>query len=115
MEGGGGGGGGEASPSLIQAETTPGLTTAADLLLSSLDLEDVCLVAHSAAGGEVIRYLTNHGDERVERLASTSASDSGLDATAQNRRSSQSGILGSDLKAGVRDSTATSVRRVHLA
>jgi non-heme chloroperoxidase len=38
-----------------------------DTLLTSLDLEDVCLVAHSMAGGEVIRYLTRHGADRVSR------------------------------------------------
>jgi non-heme chloroperoxidase len=50
-------------------------TLADDLaaLLSRLDLEDVCLVAHSVAGGEVIRYLANHGDERVERIVLVSS------------------------------------------
>jgi pimeloyl-ACP methyl ester carboxylesterase len=38
-----------------------------DALLTDLDLESVCLVAHSMAGGEVIRYLTRHGSQRVER------------------------------------------------
>lgn len=46
-------------------------TLADDLaaLLASLDLDGVCLVAHSVAGGEVIRYLTNHGDRHVDRIA----------------------------------------------
>jgi non-heme chloroperoxidase len=50
-------------------------TLADDLaaLLGSLDLDHVCLVAHSAAGGEVIRYLAKHGDERVERIALVSS------------------------------------------
>jgi non-heme chloroperoxidase len=43
------------------------------VVLGSLDLERVCLVAHSMAGGEVIRYLTNHGDERVERIVLVSS------------------------------------------
>ena len=38
-----------------------------DALLTDLNLEEVCLVAHSMAGGEVIRYLTRHGSQRVER------------------------------------------------
>ena len=39
-----------------------------DALLTDLDLESVCLVAHSMAGGEVIRYLSRHGSQRVERV-----------------------------------------------
>jgi non-heme chloroperoxidase len=37
-------------------------------ILTDLDLEKVCLVAHSMAGGEVIRYLSRHGSQRVERV-----------------------------------------------
>jgi non-heme chloroperoxidase len=50
-------------------------TLADDLaaLLDCLDLAGVCLVAHSAAGGEVIRYLAKHGDDRVERIALVSS------------------------------------------
>jgi pimeloyl-ACP methyl ester carboxylesterase len=42
-------------------------TLADDLaaLIEHLDLHDVTLVAHSMAGGEVVRYLTRHGSERV--------------------------------------------------
>ncbi len=45
-------------------------TFAADLaaLLEGLDLSDVTLVAHSMAGGEVARYLSTHGAERVGRV-----------------------------------------------
>jgi pimeloyl-ACP methyl ester carboxylesterase len=38
------------------------------IILADLDLEGVCLVAHSMAGGEVIRYLSRHGSQRVERV-----------------------------------------------
>ena len=38
-------------------------------LLDRLDLRDVTLVAHSMGGGEVVRYLTRHGVNRVERIA----------------------------------------------
>ncbi len=50
-------------------------TVAEDLaaLLDSLDLTDVCLVAHSMAGGEVIRHLASHGEERVERIVLVSS------------------------------------------
>src|SRR5262247_660404 len=38
------------------------------MLLDSLDLRDVTLVGMSMAGGEMVRYLTRHGGERVARL-----------------------------------------------
>jgi pimeloyl-ACP methyl ester carboxylesterase len=46
-------------------------TLADDLaaLLTTLDLDRVTLVAHSMASGEVVRYLTRHGDDRVARIA----------------------------------------------
>lgn len=34
-------------------------------LIDHLDLTDVTLVGHSMAGGEIVRYLTRHGRERV--------------------------------------------------
>src|ERR1700743_754601 len=37
-------------------------------ILTTLDLERVCLVAFSMAGGEVIRYLSRYGHLRVERV-----------------------------------------------
>ncbi|MBL1108798.1 alpha/beta hydrolase [Streptomyces sp. 5-8] len=45
-------------------------TLADDLaaLLDHLDLREVTLVAHSMGGGEVIRYLTRHGYDRVSRV-----------------------------------------------
>ncbi|GES29869.1 alpha/beta hydrolase [Streptomyces angustmyceticus] len=45
-------------------------TLADDLaaLLDHLDLREVTLVAHSMGGGEVIRYLSRHGDDRVSRV-----------------------------------------------
>lgn len=46
-------------------------TRADDLaaLIELLDLRDVTLVAHSSGNGEVVRYLTRHGSERVARVA----------------------------------------------
>jgi non-heme chloroperoxidase len=46
-------------------------TLADDLaaVLDRLDLRDVTLVSHSMGSGEVARYLTRHGDERVARVA----------------------------------------------
>ncbi|MET7765691.1 alpha/beta hydrolase [Streptomyces sp. NPDC005355] len=45
-------------------------TLADDLaaLLDHLDLREVTLVAHSMGGGEVIRYLSRHGYDRVSRV-----------------------------------------------
>jgi non-heme chloroperoxidase len=42
-------------------------TLADDLaaLIEHLDLTDVVLVGHSMGGGEIVRYLTRHGDGRV--------------------------------------------------
>jgi non-heme chloroperoxidase len=45
-------------------------TLADDLatVLVELGLNDVCLVGHSMAGGELIRYLSRHGTDRIERI-----------------------------------------------
>ncbi|MFI1348457.1 alpha/beta fold hydrolase [Streptomyces lydicus] len=45
-------------------------TLADDLaaLLDHLDLHDVTLVAHSMGGGEVIRYLSRHGYDRISKV-----------------------------------------------
>lgn len=37
-------------------------------MIESLDLQDVTLVAHSMASGEVVRYLSGHGEDRVARV-----------------------------------------------
>ena len=37
-------------------------------LVGDLDLTDLTLIAHSMAGGEAVRYLTQHGSRRVARL-----------------------------------------------
>ena len=46
-------------------------TLADDLaaLLTALDLRNVTLVAHSFGCGEIVRYLTRHGSDRVAKLA----------------------------------------------
>ncbi|MDJ1135799.1 alpha/beta fold hydrolase [Streptomyces iconiensis] len=38
-------------------------------LLRHLDLREVTLVSHSMGGGEVVRYLAKHGQDRVARVA----------------------------------------------
>jgi non-heme chloroperoxidase len=37
-------------------------------MVLSLDLHGVTLVAHSMGGGEVVRYLSRHGADRIDRL-----------------------------------------------
>jgi non-heme chloroperoxidase len=46
-------------------------TLADDLaaVVDTLDLSDITLVGHSMGGGEVVRYLGRHGDQRVARIA----------------------------------------------
>jgi pimeloyl-ACP methyl ester carboxylesterase len=39
-----------------------------DRVLTALDLREVTMIAHSGAGGEVIRYVTRHGSARLARL-----------------------------------------------
>jgi pimeloyl-ACP methyl ester carboxylesterase len=46
-----------------------------------LDLRDVTLVGHSMGGGEIIRYLSRHGPDRVARIALVAASLPALCAT----------------------------------
>lgn len=45
-------------------------TLADDLatILESLDIRDAVLVGHSMGAGEITRYLTRHGDERIGRV-----------------------------------------------
>ena len=40
-----------------------------DALVTHLDLRDVVLVGHSAGAGEVVRYVSRHGVDRVTALA----------------------------------------------
>jgi non-heme chloroperoxidase len=50
-------------------------TLADDLacVINQLDLHGVTLVGHSMAGGEIIRYLSRHGAERVARIVLVAA------------------------------------------
>jgi non-heme chloroperoxidase len=38
------------------------------VVIESLDIKDIVLVSHSMGSGEVARYLTRHGSERVAKL-----------------------------------------------
>lgn len=56
-------------------------TLADDLavLLDRLELTDITLVGHSMGGGEVVRYLSRHGDRRVSRIALVGSTAPNLD------------------------------------
>jgi pimeloyl-ACP methyl ester carboxylesterase len=49
------------------------LTTDLHALLEALDLRDVTLVGFSMGGGEVARYFSNHGSERLHSVVFASA------------------------------------------
>jgi len=70
-------------------------TLADDLaaLLEHLDLRDVTLVAHSMAGGEVVRYLSRHGDDRISRVALIAATLPFPAKTADNPEGIDKGIV----------------------
>jgi len=53
-------------------------------VLDALDLRRVMLVGHSVAGGEIVRYLTRHGSERVARIALVSTTTPLLLKTTDN-------------------------------
>lgn len=73
-------------------------TLADDLaeVIERLDLREVTLVGHSMGGGEVVRYLSRHGDSRIARVAllapavpfllKTAANAEGLDANVFEQR-----------------------------
>ena|SRR5215467_5569924 len=61
-------------------------TRADDLaaLIEHLDLREITLVAHSAGGGEVARYLARHGEQRIARAAFVAATLPFLKLTDDN-------------------------------
>jgi non-heme chloroperoxidase len=60
-------------------------TLAGDLaaLLGRLDLTDVTLVGHSMGGGEIARYLSRHGCQRIAQIVLVSSTVPKLDADPQ--------------------------------
>jgi len=53
-------------------------------LIDHLDLRELTLVGHSMGGGEIVRYLTRHGDARVARIALVAAAMPLMRATPDN-------------------------------
>src|SRR6185295_5799296 len=66
-------------------------------LLDHLDLRDVTLVAHSAGGGEVVRYLTRHGAARIARIALVSSTAPFLMKTDDNPEGVDRALMEADL------------------
>jgi pimeloyl-ACP methyl ester carboxylesterase len=63
-----------------------------DNVLSELDLHDVTLVGFSMGGGEVARYLSRHGSERIHSVVFAAAVPPKLDEVrGQPRRSPHRG------------------------
>ncbi|MFF0390758.1 alpha/beta fold hydrolase [Kitasatospora sp. NPDC004615] len=69
-------------------------------LLTSLDLRDVTLVAHSMGGGELARYIGRHGTSRVKSAVLLSAITPLLAQGPDNPEGVPAGVLDS-LKAGI--------------
>jgi non-heme chloroperoxidase len=80
-------------------------TLADDLaaLLETLDLREVTLVAHSAGGGEVVRYLSRHGAARVARIALVSATTPFPMKTASNPDGIDRALMEADLASRTAD------------
>jgi non-heme chloroperoxidase len=53
-------------------------------VISALDLQDLTLVGHSMAGGEIVRHLTRHGSARVARIVLLAPTTPYLMKTADN-------------------------------
>lgn len=62
-------------------------------LIEHLDLRELTLVGHSMAGGEIIRYLTRYGAERVSRIVLVAATLPLLVQTPTNPDGVDPGIL----------------------
>jgi pimeloyl-ACP methyl ester carboxylesterase len=80
-------------------------TLASDLnaLLNHLDLRDVVLVGHSAGAGEVVRYLSLFGGDRVAGIALVSGTTPFAMKTADNPEGIDRRLMEADLAARTAD------------
>jgi len=53
-------------------------------VISALNLQDLTMVGHSMASGEIVRYLTRHGNARVARIVLLAPTTPCLTQTADN-------------------------------
>jgi non-heme chloroperoxidase len=53
-------------------------------LIEQLNLQEVTLIAHSMAGGEIVRYLSRHGSDRIVRIVFVASTTPFLLKTTDN-------------------------------
>jgi non-heme chloroperoxidase len=53
-------------------------------VMGQMNLTDCTIVAHSGAGGEVLRYITRHGDDRISRVIFVGATLPAIMRSASN-------------------------------
>lgn len=84
-------------------------TFASDLaaVLDTLDLRDVTLVGFSMGGGEVARYIANHGEDRVRSVVFAAAVPPYLAQTPDNPEGPLTQDLADEMEGGLRDDEAT--------
>ncbi len=84
-------------------------TLAADLeaLLADRDLSDVTLVGFSMGGGEVARYIANHGEDRLHSVVFAAAVPPFLMKTADNPAGPLTEAAAGEMEAGLRADRAT--------
>ena len=70
-----------------------------DSVIKAFDLEDLTLIGHSMAGGEIARYLSRHGGSRVARAVFIAPTTPYLRKTADNPNG-----LADEATAALRDS-----------
>lgn len=66
-------------------------------VIEHLDLRNLTLVAHSMGSGEAVRYLTRHGDDRIDRLLLLAPTTPFLLKTSDNPKGVDGGLLAEQL------------------
>ncbi|HET7220112.1 MAG TPA: alpha/beta hydrolase [Vicinamibacterales bacterium] len=79
------------------------LTDDLDALVHHLDLRDVMLVGHSAGAGEVVRYASRYGANRVAAIALVSGTTPFPMRTADNPAGIERALMEADLAVRTRD------------
>ncbi len=72
-------------------------------LIEQLDLRELTLVAHSAGSGDVVRYLSRHGEDRVERAVLLAPTTPLLVRTDDNRDGLDPDVLAASTATLMRD------------
>jgi pimeloyl-ACP methyl ester carboxylesterase len=79
------------------------LTEDLDALIHHLDLRDAVLVGHSAGAGEVVRYVSRYGQDRVAAVALVSGTTPFPMKTADNPEGVDPDLMEADLAFRTRD------------